>query len=248
MTAGFFTSSHGGETYVMFRSLLIVCALWPVSLQVSPLLAQTSPVPCGSGTTGEGPSFHLQSYSYVYPNSYQSIHDVNFGNLKVAFENDKRGRPILRQFRNGGWEVKSQDPYGYDWMHLRGVHILDSAEPGREYALTVYAEVMAGGSSIEFGIAVIFELADKRLRITQRIDWDLRYGGPHHPVDEFDEKANTLTIHTPHYRPGDYYKNASAVDVVAYHWDGRALGQTAIQTELLKIARCKPGSTPVHMP
>jgi len=233
----------------LLSSLIIVCALWPVSLQVFSLLAQTSPLPYDGLYS---PSFHLRSYSYVYSNSYQSIHDVDFENLKVAFGDDKSGKPILNQLRSGRWEVRFRDG-GYDWIRLWGVHFLDSAEAGREYALTVYAEVMAGGNSSEFGIAEVSELADKRLRVTQLIEWDLRYGGPEHPLDDFDERANTLTIHTPHYRPGDNYKHASAVDVVTYHWDGRALGQTAIHTELSEYGKNKhnippPKRVPVHMP
>jgi len=234
---------------LLILSITIICALWPVSLQVSSLLAQGPAVPYQGPY---GPSFQLRSYSYVYPKTYRSIHDVDFENLKVAFGNDKSGRSKLTQLRNGGWEVRFRNG-GYDSICLRGVHFLESAEPGREYALTVYAEVTAGGSSSEFGIAEVFELADKRLRATQLIDWDLRYGGPGHPLDDFYEKANTLTIRAPHYRPGDYYKHASAVDIVTYHWDGRAFAQAVIQTELLNNARPKPRSFPrksiqVHMP
>ena len=231
-------------SHVLFRSLPIICAFWLVSLQVPSLPAQTSPVPYDGLYS---PSFHLRTYSYVYPISYQSIHDVDFQNLKVALGNEVTGRKRPIQLRNGKWEVRYRND-GYDWIRLYGVHILNSVKPGREYALTVFAEVMAGGSSAEFGLAGVVELANKRLRTTQLIDWDLRYGGPEHPIDDFDDKANTLTIRTPHYRPGDYYKHASAVDVVTYHWDGRAFAQAAIQTELLKDARPKPGSTAVHMP
>lgn len=240
---------------VLFRSLTVACALWPVSLQVSSLLAQTSPVygpKEGPSFHPQGPLFHLQPYSYLYPKSYESIHDVDFENLKVAFGNDKSGRPILNQLRNGGWEARSRND-GYDWIRLRGVHFLDSVEPGREYALTVYAEVMAAGSSSEFGIAEVFELADKRLRVTQLINWNLRYGDSEGRLDDFYEKDNTLTIRAPHYRSGDSYKHASAVYIVSYHWDGRAFGQTYIQTEPSNKARPMPPGFPrktvrVHTP
>jgi hypothetical protein len=187
----------------------------------------------------------------VYPNSYQSIHDVDFENLKVTFGNDKNGRPVLIQLRNGGWGVSSR--LGQDSICLRGVHFLGSAEPGREYALTVYEEDGAGGSSSFYGLAEIFELADKRLHVTQLIDWDLRYGGPYGPLDDFDEQTSSLTIRSPHYRPGDYYKRPSAVDVVTYRWEGRAFRQTAIHTEPSDNARLKPKASrpkpiPVHMP
>jgi len=234
---------------VLFRSLMIVCALWPVSLQVSSLLAQTSPVPYGPN---EGPLFHLQPCSYLYPDTYQSIRDVDFENLKVAFGNAKNGKSRLIQLRYGRWEVRFRNG-GYDSICLHGVHFLGSAEIGREYALTVYEEDSTGANSSFYGLAQVFELADKRLRATQLIDWDLRYGGPEGSLDDFDEKDNTLTIRAPHYQSGDYYKHPSALDIVSYHWDGRAFGQTFIQTELLNNARPKPRGSPrktvpVHTP
>jgi hypothetical protein len=196
------------------------------------MLAQTSKVPYGP----DGPSFHLQSYSYVYPNSCPSIHDVDFKNLKVTFGKDKNGRPDLSQLRNGEWRVNG--PFGsYNSICLKGVHILGSAEPGREYALTVFFEDDMGANSTSYGIAEVFELAGERLRVTQMIDWDLNYGGPYGPLDDFDAKDNTLTIHSTHYRPGEYPKHASAVDVVTIHWDGRAFAQAAIRTELSDYGR-----------
>jgi len=227
---------------------MIACALWPVSLPVSSLLAQTSLVPYGPD---EGPSFHLRSFSYLYPSSYQSIHDVDFKNLKVTLGNDKNGRPMLIQLRGGKWEVRSH--LGQNSLRLGGLHFLSSAEPGREYALTVYEEEDTGANSSFYGLAEVFQFADKRLRVTQLIDWDLNYGGPYGPLDDFDEKGSTLTIHSTHYRPGDRYKRASAVDVVTYHWDSRAFAQTAIHTEPSDYARLKPKaspprSVPMHMP
>ena len=233
---------------VMFRSFTIVCALCSVSLQVSPLLAQASPIPYGP----DGPSFHLRSYSYVYPNSYRSMHDVDFENLKVALGNDENGKPSLVQLRNGGREVKFRIG-GYDSIYLGGVHFLSSDEPGREYALTVYEEDSAGGSSSQWGIAQVFELAEGRLRVTQMIDWDLHYGGPYGPLDEFDEKTNTLSFRSAHYQPGDGHCCVSSFDVVTYRWDGRAFAQTAIHTELSDYGRLKhkvhpPKSIPVRVP
>ncbi len=233
-------------SHVLFRCLTIVCALWPVSLRISPLLAQT--LPYGS----EGPTYHQWFDSYVYPNSYHSIHDVDFKNLKTAFGDDNNGRSILRQLRNGGWKV-SDRLGGYDSICLGGVHFLRSEEPGREYALTVYEEDMAGGSSSQFGIAQVLELADERLRVADQIDWDLHYGGPYGPLDDFDEKTNTLSFRSAHYQPGDGHCCVSSFDVVTYRWDGRALSQTAIHTELSNYGKLKhkaspPGSTPVHTP
>ena len=236
-------------THVAFRSLIIVCALWPVPLQVSSLLAQTSPVPYDGLY---GPSFHLRPYSYVYPNSYQSIRDVDFENLKMALGNDKNGRPMLTQLRNGKWRVGGRF-VSYNSIGLQAVHFLDSSEPGREYALTVFGEEDVGANPSFYGIAEVFELAEKHLRVTQIIDWDINYGGPWGTLDDFDAKDSTLTIHSAHYRTVDARKRASAIDVVTYRWDGRAFGQTAIQTELLNNGRLKPKASPpepipVHMP
>jgi hypothetical protein len=188
----------------------------------------------------------------VYPNSYQSIRDVDFENLKVALGNDKNGRPMLTQLRNGGWEVGFRIG-GYDSVCLRGVHFLGSAEPGREYALAVYEQDMAGGSSSQFGIAQVFEFADKRLRVAQMIDWDLHYGGPYGPLDDFNEETKSLTVRSAHYEPGDAHCCVSAFDVVTYRWNGRAFAQTAIHTELSEYGKNKhkvppPKRIPVHMP
>jgi hypothetical protein len=114
----------------------------------------------------------------------------------------------------------------------------------------VFFEDDMGANSTSFGIAEVFELAEKRLRATQLIDWDLNYGGPWGPLEDFDEKDSTLTIHSTHYRPGEYAKHASAVDVVTFHWDGRGFAQTAIRTEVSDYGKEKrkvppPKRTPV---
>jgi hypothetical protein len=210
------------------------------------MLAQT--LPYGS----EGPSYHQWFDSYVYPDSYHSIHDVDFKNLTVTLANNKNGRPILVQLRDGKREIKFRNG-GYDSIWLGGVHFLSSEEPGREYALTVYEEDSAGGSSSQFGIAQVLELADERLRVADQIDWDLHYGGPYGPLDDFDEKTNTLTIRSAHYQPGDGHCCVSAFDVVTYRWDGLGFCQTAIHTELSNHGRLKhkaspPKPMPVHMP
>jgi hypothetical protein len=220
------------------RSLTIVCALWPVSLQVSTLLAQT--LPYGP----EGPTYHQWFDSYVYPNSYHSIHDVDFKSLTVTFANNKNGRLILVQLRDGKWEVRSR--LGQNSVRLSAVHFLSSADPGREYALGVYRED-------DVGIAQVLELADERLRVADQINWDLHYGGPYGPLDGFDEKTNTLTIDSAHYQPGDGRCCVSAFDVVTYRWDGWGFTQTAIHTALSNYGRLKhkvpqPKSIPVHMP
>ena len=233
-------------SHFLFFSLMIVCALWSSSLQASSQLAQTSPVPYDGDY---GPTFDMRSYTYVYPNSYPSIHDVDFKNLKVTFGNDKNGRPDLSQLRNGEWRVNG--PFGsYNSICLKGVHILGSAEPGREYALTVFGEEDMGANPTFGGIAEVFELAGKRLRVTQIIDWDINYGGPWGPLDDFDLMDSTLTIHSAHYRTVDARKYASAIDVVTFHWDGRAFAQAAIRTELSDYGKEKrkvppPKRTPV---
>lgn len=172
----------------------------------------------------------------MYPNSYQSIHDVDFENLKTAFGNDENGKPWLIQLRNGGWREGGRF-VSYNSICLKGVHILGSAEPGREYALTVFFEEDMGANSSSSGIAEVFELAEKRLRATQLVDWDLNYGGPWGPLDDFDEKDSTLTIHSSHYQAVDFRKRPSAIDVVTFHWDGRAFAQAAIRTELSDYGR-----------
>jgi hypothetical protein len=177
---------------------------------------------------------------------------VDFENLKVTFWNDKNGRPMLNQLKNGGWEIRFRNG-AYDSICLRAVHSLRSADPGRQYALAVYEEDNAGGSSSQDGIAQVFELADERLTVMEQIDWDLHYGGPYGPLDDFDEKANTFTVRSAHYQPGDGHCCVSWFDVVTYRWDGWGFNETSIQTEPSNYGRPRhkaspPKPIPLHMP
>ena len=148
---------------------------------------------------------------------------------------DDNGEPLLFHLRNGKCDIDYHP--GHTSVELAGVHYLDSAETRREYALAVYEEDDVGGSSNQEGIAPVFELADNHLRVAQELEWDLHHGGSFGPLDTFDEKANTLVIHSSHYQPGDAHCCVSAVDVVTFRWDGRRLVQASLRTELTDFGR-----------
>jgi hypothetical protein len=179
----------------------------------------------------------LTSSSYAYPSSYQSIRDVDFKNLTVTFWKNKNGRPQLFHLRDGKCQIDFHP--GQTSISLAGIHYLNSAEMGTEYALVLYEEDDVGGSSNQEGFAQVLEIADKRLRVAQQIDWDLHYGGPYGPLDTFNEKTNTLTIRSSHYRPGDAHCCVSAFDVVTFRWDGRRFLQISVRTELSNYGRLK---------
>lgn len=146
------------------RSLVVACALWPVSLLVPSLWAQTSLVPYDQVY---GPLFHVGSSSYLYPSRYRSIRDVDFRNLTVSFWKDENGKPRLFHLRNGECKVDFDHHLLHTSVQLVGLHYLSSAETGREHALVLYEEDDVGGSSSQGGVAQVFELASKRLRVVQ---------------------------------------------------------------------------------
>ncbi len=224
--------THLSWTFAGTQPLATVCALWAVLLQASSLSAQTSPVPYDQLT---GPLFHARSSSYAYPGSYRSIRDVDFKNLVVTFWKDRNGRPQLFHLKNGKCETDFHS--GHTSVSFKGIHYLSSAEPGQEYALAFYEENDVGGSSNQEGFAQVFELANKRLRVAQQIDWDLHYGGPYGPLDTFNENTNTFSIRSSHYMPGDGHCCVSAIDIVTFRRDGNRFLQTALRTELSDYGR-----------
>jgi hypothetical protein len=215
-------------------SLVGAWALWRVLSVQSSVCAQTSPVPYDQPG---GPLFSLTPSSYVYGRHYRSFHDIDFKNLTVVFPNYENGKWRFFHLRNGECKVDYIHHLVHTSVEVAGIHYLTSAVTEREYALVLYEEADAAGSSNEEGIAQLFELARRRLRVAQQIDWDLHYGGPFGPLDTFNEATNTLSIHSSHYLPGDGHCCVSAVDVVTYRWDGRHFYQTALRTELTDYGR-----------
>jgi hypothetical protein len=226
-------------------SLVIARVLWPAQLQISLPSAQSSPVP---SQPIYSPLFQVTLPSHIYPGSFRSIRDVDFKNLPVTFwkcDKDatlywkcKEGAPVLLPIRNGRFQIVFHPAgnasifLGSTEVDLAGVNYLSSPNPGTEYALAFYWENDVGGSSNQEATAQVFELAHGRLRVAQQIDWDLHYGGPSGPLDNFNEKTNSFTIGSSHYMPGDAHCCISAIDLVTYHWDGTRFVQTAIRTVL----------------
>jgi len=198
-----------------------------VSCQVSSRSDQTSSVPYDPDY---GPGFALATSSYNYPSLYASIHDVDFQNLPVSFGKDLSGKPFFYDIRHGKCRISFHSG-GETSAELKGVHYLNSSQGGCEYALVLYEEDDAGGSSSQFGHGQIFALADQHLRVVQQLDWDLHYGGPYGEIDAFNEQTNTLSIRSAHHQPGDR-RVASAVDIVIFRWDGQRVVQGPVRTEL----------------
>jgi len=213
---------------------LLTCTLWPASSLAPSVWAQTSPIPYDQPY---GPLFSLRPSSYLYRRHYRSLHSVDFKNLTVLFPNYENGKWRVFHLKNGECKVDYIHHLVHTSIEVAGVHYLTSADAEREYALVLYEEDDAAGSSSQTGIAQVFELARKRVRVAQEIDWDLHYGEPFGPLDTFNERTNTLSIRSSHYLPGDAHCCVSAVDVVTYRWDGRHLFQTAIRTELSDYGR-----------
>jgi hypothetical protein len=155
---------------------------------------------------------------------------VDFQNLPVTFWKDQSGKPFLHHLRDGKCKIDLHP--GETSAEVAGVHYPNSSESGRDYALVLYEEDDAGGSSSQWGFAQVFELADRRLRVVQQLDWDLHYGGPYGKLDTFNEETDTLKIVSAHYQPGDAHCCVSAVDLVTFRWDGRRLHQASLHTEL----------------
>lgn len=203
--------------------------LWLPFLPVSQLLsAQSSSVPYDTDFGG-GPTFDVVSASYSYPSSYRSIREVEFKNLTLNVLEEK-AKPERYRLKNGRCET--DDHPGHTSVELGGIHYLSPGEAGREYAMALYSMNSVGGSSSQEGIAQVFELSSKRLRVTQQISWDLHFGGPWAPFDSYDEKTTTFVIRTAHYLPGDAHCCVSAVDIVTLRWNRSRFVQVDMRTEL----------------
>jgi hypothetical protein len=204
---------------------------WHLFLLVCQLSAQSYSVPYDSPG---GPTLHITSPSYAYPSNYQSIRQVDFRNLTLNIFFEKANR-LRYRLKNGRCET--DDHPGQTSVELRSIHNLSSEKGGRQHALVLYFIDSVGGSSSQDGVAQVFELSDEHLRVTQQIEWDLRFGGPWGPFDTFDEKTMTFLVRTAHYLPGDAHCCLSAIDVVRLSWNGRRFVQTEMRTELSDCGR-----------
>jgi len=176
-----------------------------------------------------GPTFSLRPLSYVYPEGWPSIREVDFRNLalNVFFKNERRGRYRLRRGR-----CEIDDHPGHTAVELESVHYLTSRKADRQYALALYFMDSVSGSSSQAGIAEVFELSEGHLQVTQQIVWDLHFGQRWDTLQSFDEKTKMLGFPSAHYLPGDAHCCVSAVDVVTLRWNGERFIKADIHTEL----------------
>lgn len=200
--------------------------------------SQTSQVPYASNGDGPGPTFSYSETSQLYPGFYSSIRAVDFRNLC----GDAAGKPGRRCLKNGRY--KSDEPgsnYSEELDSIRYLRVSSSSQVGS--ALVLYSWIDGGGSSSQGSSATVFTVTQGRLRSVQEIGWDTHFQAGQ-PTDSFDPRTNTLVIRSTHYIPGDAHCCVSALDVVAFRWDGNRFVQTGIQTELSEYGKTEGKTLP----
>jgi hypothetical protein len=190
--------------------------------------AQTSPVPYDS--INGGPTFAMTQVNQVYPGAYSTISAVNFRDFAFP-EFDESGRPVeWLQLTNGSYQ--HDEPNFHSSASFESVYYLAgpaSIRPDSALVLLSWSEV--GGSSSQGGLAYVFKLVDRHLRLIQAMDWDTHFQTSE-PTDVFDQRAKKLVIRTAHYIPGDAHCCVSAMDVITLQWDGTSFAKTDLKTEL----------------
>jgi hypothetical protein len=127
---------------------------------------------------------------------------------------------------------------------LDSIHYLSGPSSSTQgSALALYSWTDGGGSSSQGGSATVFTVTNGRLRSVQDIGWDTHFQAGQ-PTDSFDPGTQTLVIRSAHYIPGDAHCCVSAMDVVAFRWDGSRFVQTGIQTELSEYGKSKGKTLP----
>jgi hypothetical protein len=206
----------------------IAPALAAIVLGLAPCLlcSQLSPVPYGPGTDGPGPTFSSELVSTVVPGKYASIRKVDFRNFRY--------RDLGISLKDGHFH--HDEPGDHQSVDLDKIHYLNGT------ALVLSSWSAVGGSSSQGEQARVFTVSGGRLRLTQVIAWSTHAGV--RPASSFDATANVLLIRSDHYIPGDAHCCISAVDVVAFHWDGAHFVQTEIQTELSDYGKLEGKTLP----
>jgi hypothetical protein len=201
-----------------------------LSILLAAASGQTSQVPYGPGTDGPGPTFSNQNLSLSFPGSYSSIRKADFRNLKFPSV-EASGKPSSSTASTNG--DKGDDPDDHYSATLDAIYFL-SGSRSSEGALVLYNWTDGGGSSSQGGLARVYTVTGKRLRMVQEIDWDTHFQAGQ-PTDSFDPRTNTLTIRSAHYIPGDAHCCVSAMDVVTFRWDGNHFVQTRHSDRIIGI-------------
>jgi hypothetical protein len=214
---------------------IVVCLVAINAFSASSILCplgRSSPVPYGE--VSKGPTFDIATVSFTYEQSYSSIRDVDFRNIRYVEFNEKGGVASGKRLKNGHWFKQWEHPLASESVGLRSVFYLSPSTPSTQYALVRFGWEEIGGSTSQSEIFQLFELSGHRLRIVQDIDTDGHFSGPY---SAFDEKTNTLYLRSAHYLPGDAHCCVSAVDVVTLHWNGSRFIQTELRTELSEYGK-----------
>jgi hypothetical protein len=203
-------------------------ALVLLSFSLISAAAQTSPVPYDS--INGGPTFTMTQVDQLYPGSYSTISEVNFRNRAFP-EFDDSGRPVeWLQLINGSYQ--HDEPNFHSSASFESVYYLASSTSIRpDSALVLLSWSGVGGSSSQGGLAYVFKLVDRHLRLIQAMDWDTHFETSEQ-TDVFDQRAKKLVIRTAHYIPGDAHCCVSAMDVITLQWDGTSFAKTHLKTEL----------------
>ena len=204
-------------------------------LLVANAFSQKSQVLYAPNSDGAGPSFTIENASLSYRGSYSSIRKVDFRNFTLPlFDQDEKSTGRL-SLNNGHY--KHDEANAHFSMDLDSIYYLSTFPSSKGgSALVLYSWFSAGGSSSQGGTARVFTVLDGRLQSVQKIDWDTHFQAGQ-PTDSFDPSTNTLVIRSAHYIPGDAHCCVSAVDIVAFRWDGTRFVQSSIQTELSEYGK-----------
>lgn len=204
------------------------------------LYGQISKVPYATASDGSGPTFSARDISILLGGHYRSIRDVDFPNLTVPMLGGAGKRIGTAQFKNGRYQIDGlMDHFSEEF---EAFHPVPSASRA-EFALALYSWTEVAGSSSQGSKALLFAVDKAHLRVVQSIDWDTHFNGGS-PTDSFDAATNTLVIRSAHYIPGDAHCCVSAVDVVAFRWNGIRFVETSIRTELSEYGKAEGKTLP----
>jgi hypothetical protein len=136
---------------------------------------------------------------------------------------------MVARLRNGRYEERANSCH--QDIGLDEAHLLPSLAPSHQYSLALYTWIETCGSSSQTGIAQVFDLNGRRLRVAQQIDWDEHFDTSQLYVS-YDDKSKALVVRTAHYVPGDAHCCVSAMDVITLRWSGTKFVRKLMRTEL----------------
>ena len=173
--------------------------------------------------------------NYSYPGRFESIRKIDFQNMTLHVWWKDRKPGFSFQLKDG--EFSQTDDSGFYSAEFISVHYLDSAESESQRALVIFYVLSGRGSSSRNHYAQVFELRNGTLRIVQEIEWDSKVHIGNHAYASFDPKRKELTVRTAHFLEGDANCCISAVEVIAFRWNGNRLVQKSVRLELSEYGK-----------